>query len=99
GHVADLEIKLADAGRRLDDQANGFAAQVEAARRALGDPVDELAALGDKLAAQPAGFAKVAREQNAALIAAFEAAGQRLTFRLLGPTQLVNAALAAGGRR
>src|SRR4029077_17175469 len=99
GHVADLEIKLADAGRRLDDQANGFAAQVEAARRALGDPVEELAALCDKLAAQPAGFAKVAREQNAALIAAFEAAGQRFTFSIQGQTQIVNAAFDAAGQR
>ena len=76
GHVADLEIQLADAGRKLEDQAGSFASQVDAARRAFADPAEEIAALGDKLAAQPAAFAKSAREQGAALIAAFDAAGE-----------------------
>src|SRR5690348_13592851 len=34
GHVADLEIQLNDAGRRLDDQARNFASQLDASRRA-----------------------------------------------------------------
>ncbi len=99
GHVADLEIQLADAGRRLEDQASGFSSQVESARRALADPADELAALGDKLAAQPAAFAKSAREQSAAIIAAFQAAGERFEQTTRGQGQVVTAAFDIAGER
>src|SRR5579885_1395318 len=49
--VGELELHITETGQRLERQTAAFAASAEAARRALAEPVDALAAFGDTLAA------------------------------------------------
>ena len=86
GHVADLEIQLADAGPAAGRPGEQFCQPGRS--RAPGTwpiPPRNWRLLGDKLAAQPAAFAKSAREQGAAIIAAFDAAGERFAKTTDGP--------------
>jgi uncharacterized phage infection (PIP) family protein YhgE len=70
GEVGQLEVAIAEAGQRLEAQAAGFGDKVEATRKAFAQPTADLAAIADRMAEQPAAFAKVTREHADVLLGA-----------------------------